>query len=138
MFKHITVALVLVALVAGCGPAGVRLPGTGEPPDQLITSVGDVGGLGCVSFSLFGKPSDVALARMAVGQLKSVLASPNPAVSAFGVVCTQAPEKFSAICAVAISRVAAHIGGMDILPKDSDAFKALDAFTSACAQGLGA
>lgn len=133
MFKHVLVALSLVALVAGCG----IVKKTGETPDQLIVSVGDVGGLGCASFAAFGKPDQVVLARRAVAQLKGVLASDNPAVSAFGVVCTQAPEKFSAICAVAIDRVAAHTGGLDVLPKDSDAFKALMAFTSACSVGLG-
>lgn len=132
--KTLVLALSLVLAVAGC--SNFKLPGTGEPPDQLITSIGTIGAIGCVSFATLGKPSDVALARQAVIQLNTVLSSPNPTVSAFGVACTQAPDKFSAICAVAIDRLAAHLGGVDVLLKDSTAFKALVEFTRACSVGL--
>lgn len=137
MFNRLSAVLAFSLAVAGCGIIG-GAPSPIGSQDQTVLIAGDLGAVGCAAFALQGKPSDVALARLASGQLAAVLASPNPTIAAFSVVCTQAPEKYSAICAVVLQRVGVRLGaGVDIIPRDSPAFQALDAFTSACAAALG-
>ncbi len=145
--KHVSLTRALVALAAfsavvGC--SNMRLPGPGGSPpqmtdDELVAFVGDVG-VGCgLAPAANLDPATIAKVQLGIAAAAQVMTQDKPSLDTIAAAFASAgvPPRYVNLSAVAVTRLRAHLGAINVIPKDSVGYRCVAAFLDTCSLALG-